>query len=202
MSAASRDDLLISIEEEAARLSRFVSNLLDMTRLEGGALNAKRDWVDVSDVIREAAERGRKTFPGRAIDVSLAPNLPLVRGDGALLRQVLFNLIDNANKYGGADTPTAIFARREGNDLVISVTDQGKGIPPADLERIFDKFYRRGKVDGRPAGTGLGLSISRGFIEAMGGTIKAESPALRKRGTRIVIRLPAADANVGERSPP
>ncbi len=202
MSAASRDDLLISIEEEAARLSRFVSNLLDMTRLEGGALNAKRDWVDVSDVIREAAERGRKTFPGRTIDVSLAPNLPLVRGDGALLRQVLFNLIDNANKYGGADTPTAIFARREGNDLVISVTDQGKGIPPADLERIFDKFYRRGKVDGRLAGTGLGLSISRGFIEAMGGTIKAESPALRKRGTRIVIRLPAADANVGERSPP
>ncbi len=202
MSAASRDDLLISIEEEAARLSRFVSNLLDMTRLEGGALNAKRDWVDVSDVIREAAERGRKTFPGRAIDVSLAANLPFVRGDGALLRQVLFNLIDNANKYGGADAPTAIFARREGNDLVISVTDQGKGIPPADLERIFDKFYRRGKVDGRLAGTGLGLSISRGFIEAMGGTIKAESPALRKRGTRIVIRLPAADANVGERSPP
>ena len=72
MSEASRDDLLISIEEEAARLSRFVSNLLDMTRLEGGALNARRDWVDVSDVIREAAERGRKTFPGRAIEVSLA----------------------------------------------------------------------------------------------------------------------------------
>ncbi len=114
MSAASRDDLLVSIEEEAARLSRFVSNLLDMTRLEGGALNAKRDWVDVSDVIREAVERGRKTFPGRPIEVSLAPNLPLVRGDGALLRQVLFNLIDNADKYGGADTPTAIFARQEG----------------------------------------------------------------------------------------
>jgi two-component system sensor histidine kinase KdpD len=202
MSAASRDDLLISIEEEAARLSRFVSNLFDMTRLEGGALNARRDWVEVSDVIRQAAERGRKTFPGRAIDVSLAANLPLVRGDGALLRQVLFNLIDNANKYGGADAPTAIFARREGKKVMISVTDQGKGIPAADLERIFDKFYRRGKVDGRLAGTGLGLSISRGFIEAMGGTIKAESPALRKRGTRIVIRLPAADANVGEGSAP
>ena len=74
--------------------------------------------------------------------------------------------------------------------MLLSVTDQGKGIPPDDLERIFDKFYRRGKVDGRKAGTGLGLSISRGFVEAMGGTINAENPALRKRGTRIVIRLP------------
>jgi two-component system sensor histidine kinase KdpD len=198
MTPASRDDLLVSIEEEAARLSRFVSNLLDMTRLEAGALNARRDWVDVSDVIRTAVERGRKTFPHRAIEVSLSPSLPLVRGDGALLGQVLFNLIDNASKYGGADAPTNIFARREGTEVVISVTDQGKGIPPGDLERIFDKFYRRGKIDGRLAGTGLGLSICRGFIEAMGGTIKAESPAVRKRGTRIVIRLPAADANVGE----
>ncbi len=77
---------------------------------------------------------------------------------------------------GGVDTPTNIFARREGDEVVISVTDQGKGIPPGDLERIFDKFYRRGRVDGRSAGTGLGLSICRGFIEAMGGMIKAESP--------------------------
>jgi two-component system sensor histidine kinase KdpD len=201
MSAASRDDLLISIEEEAARLSRFVSNLLDMTRLEGGALNARRDWVDVADVIREAAERGRKSFPDRTIEVSLAAGLPLVRGDGALLRQVLLNLIDNAQKYGGDGAPTTIFARREGDEVVISVTDQGKGIPAADLERVFHKFYRRGKVDGRLAGTGLGLSICRGFIEAMGGSIKAESPALRKRGTRIVIRLPTANATVAEARP-
>ena len=195
MDAAGRDDLLASIEEEAARLSRFVSNLLDMTRIEAGALNAKRDWVDIPDVIRAAADRARKAFPDRAIDVSIAPDLPPVRGDSTLLGQVLFNLIDNAHKYGGQDsagqsTPTTIFARREGGDVLLSVTDQGRGIPPDDLERIFDKFYRRGKVDGRKAGTGLGLSISRGFVEAMGGTINAESPALRKRGTRIVIRLP------------
>jgi two-component system sensor histidine kinase KdpD len=136
------------------------------------------------------------------IEVSLASGLPLVRGDGALLRQVLLNLIDNAHKYGGDGAPTAVFARREGDAVVISVTDQGKGIPAPDLERIFDKFYRRGKVDGRLAGTGLGLSICRGFIEAMGGSIKAESPAVRKRGTRIVIRLPAADAAVAEAAPP
>ncbi|GLS20637.1 histidine kinase [Labrys miyagiensis] len=190
MSPESRDDLLASIEEEAARLSRFVSNLLDMTRIEAGALNARRDWVDVPDVVRAAVERARKAFPERAVEVSVASELPPVRGDSTLLGQVLFNLIDNAHKYGGEDTPTTIYARREDAEVVVTVTDQGRGIPPADLEKIFDKFYRRGKVDGRAAGTGLGLSISRGFVEAMGGTITAESPAVRKRGTRIVIRLP------------
>ena len=78
--------------------------------------------------------------------------------------------------------------------MAISVTDQGKGIPARDIDRIFEKFYRRVKGDGRAAGTGLGLSICRGFVEAMGGTIKAESPAIRKRGTRFIIRLPIFDA--------
>ena len=78
---------------------------------------------------------------------------------------------------------------------MISVTDQGKGIPEDDLEVIFEKFHRRAKGDGRPAGTGLGLSIARGFVSAMGGTIKAESPAVRKRGTRFVIRLPLAESS-------
>lgn len=190
MSPESRDDLLASIEEEAARLSRFVSNLLDMTRIEAGALKARRDWVDIADVVRAAVDRARKAFPERTIEVSIAPELPPVRGDTTLLGQVLFNLIDNAHKYGGEDTPTSVYARRENGAVVLSITDQGKGIPEGDLERIFEKFYRRGKVDGRAPGTGLGLSISRGFVEAMGGTITAESPALRKRGTRIVIRLP------------
>ncbi|MGJ4854119.1 DUF4118 domain-containing protein [Labrys sp. La1] len=190
MSEESRDDLLASIEEEAARLSRFVANLLDMSRLEAGALNARRDFIDVADVVRAAVDRARKAFPTRLIETSLATDLPPVRGDQALLGQVLFNLLDNAHKYGGEDSSTAVFARREDAEVVVTITDQGKGIPPDDLEKIFDKFYRRGKVDGRAPGTGLGLSISRGFIEAMGGTITAESPAVRKRGTRIVIRLP------------
>ena len=78
--------------------------------------------------------------------------------------------------------------------MLISVSDHGKGIPPEDLDRIFEKFYRRGKPDGRSPGTGLGLSIARGFVEAMGGRIHAESPALKKRGTRIVMRFPGSDA--------
>ena len=106
---------------------------------------------------------------------------------------MLFNLLDNAVKYGGEE-PINVYARRDGKDVLISVTDHGKGIPPEDLDRIFEKFYRRGKPDGRSPGTGLGLSIARGFVEAMGGRIHAESPALKKRGTRIVMRFPGSDA--------
>ena len=108
-----------------------------------------------------------------------------------LLGQVLFNLLDNAQKYGSSEAGTSVFARQEGDTVVIAVTDQGKGIPPDALERIFDKFQRLDpSTDGRGAGTGLGLSICRGLVEAMGGTIHAESPALKRRGTRLLIRLP------------
>jgi two-component system sensor histidine kinase KdpD len=199
MNAESRDDLLQSIEEEGARLSRFVANLLDMTRIESGTVNPKRDWVDVADVVRGSIERAKKYFPGHPIEVSIASGLPLIKGDSVLLGQVLFNLIDNAIKYGGEE-PVALYARKDGDALSVSVTDMGRGLPPADLERIFEKFYRRGaKADGRTPGTGLGLAIARGFVEAMGGTIKAESPAVKKRGTRFVLRFPTSgEAETGE----
>ena len=192
MSKEQADKLLASIEDESARLSRFVINLLDMSRIESGALRARRDWVDVGDVIRAAVERGRKTFPMHPTRLSMEPNLPFVRGDSSLLEQVLFNLLDNAHKYGG-DAGATVHVRREGSKVLISVTDEGPGIRSADLDRVFEKFFRGGRVDGRQTGTGLGLSICRGLIQAMGGTIEAQSPALRRRGTRIIIRMPAAD---------
>ncbi|MDE2363715.1 MAG: sensor histidine kinase KdpD [Hyphomicrobiales bacterium] len=192
MSEAERIELLASIEEETGRLSRFVANLLDMSRIEAGGLKARRDWVDVADVVRSAVARCRKAFPNARLRVSLAADLPFARGDARLLEQVLFNLLDNAQKYGG-DGESAIHARREGEDLILSVTDEGPGVKPADLDRIFEKFYRGGRSDGRKAGTGLGLSICRGLVEAMGGVIIAQSPAARRRGTRIVVRLPAVE---------
>jgi two-component system, OmpR family, sensor histidine kinase KdpD len=191
MDAPTRADLLVSIEEETGRLSRFVSNLFDMTRLEAGTLHPRRDTVEVGEVIGLSVDRARKLHPAQSFEISLADDMPAARADANLLGQVLFNLVDNAAKYGGGTARVAIFARGEGNEVVISVTDQGRGIPDRELERIFDKFYRRTKTDGRAAGTGLGLSIARGFVEAMGGTLKAESPAVRKRGTRFTIRLPA-----------
>jgi two-component system sensor histidine kinase KdpD len=188
---ADRVDLLASIEEEAARLSRFVVNLLDMSRIESGALAPRRELVDVGEAARAAVERSRKEFPQLKVAVSLAPDLPAIRGDAGLLGQVLFNLLDNANKYGGGQA--SVYARRDGGDLLLTVTDEGPGVKPGDLERIFEKFYRGGRVDGRKAGTGLGLSICRGLVEAMGGTIVAQSPAIRRKGTRIVLRFPAPE---------
>lgn len=193
MSPESRRDLLTSIEEEAERLSRFVGNLLDMTRIEAGTVEVKAEWIDLREVIHQAVDRARKYLPATDVETSLAQDLPLIRGDSVLLGQVLFNLIDNAVKYGG-DGPVSLYAKRDGGEVVISVTDLGKGIAEKDLERVFEKFFRGGrKSDGRKAGTGLGLAIARGFVEAMGGTIRAESPAVRKRGTRFVIRLPVPE---------
>ena len=198
MSASDRQDLLASIEEEAGRLSRFVKNLLDMSRIEAGALEVRRDWVDVADAVRGAAQRARKAFAETKIAISVAPNLPFIRADANLLQQVLFNLLDNANKYGGG-AAVAVHARQEGGDVVVTVTDEGPGVKASDLERIFEKFYRGGRPDGRKAGTGLGLSICRGLVEAMGGSIAAQSPALRRRGTRMVLRFPAAEARGAEK---
>jgi two-component system sensor histidine kinase KdpD len=195
----SRDGLLQSIEEESGRMGLFVSNLLDMTRIESGALKPKSDWIDVSDVVQSTVERARRYFPEKLIETGIAPDLPPIEGDSVLLGQVLFNLVDNAVKYGGEE-PINVYARRDGQDVLLSVTDLGKGIPPAEIERIFEKFHRRGKPDGRAPGTGLGLSIARGFVEAMDGKIHAESPAVKKRGTRIVIRFPAGEKAKADRT--
>ncbi|MFM2278210.1 MAG: hypothetical protein RLZZ444_441 [Pseudomonadota bacterium] len=193
MPPEARDDLLAVVEEESERLARFVGNLLDMTRIEAGTVDPRKEWVDLKDVVRETVGRAVRYFPDAVIETSLAPDLPMIKGDSVLLGQVLFNLIDNALKYGGKE-PVSVYARRDGYDVTISVTDLGKGIAEKDLERIFEKFFRRGaKADGRKPGTGLGLAIARGFVEAMGGHIHAESPAIKKRGTRVVMRFPVPE---------
>ncbi|SFZ85436.1 two-component system, OmpR family, sensor histidine kinase KdpD [Devosia enhydra] len=190
MPAETRADLLAAIEEEAGRLSRFVGNLFDMTRIDAGLVRARREPVDVRAVIAAAAERARRVHPGLEIETSIADPMPQAEADPALLEQVVFNILDNARKYGG-DAPVSIYARGQEDGVTIAVTDQGRGIPPQDLERIFERFYRRAKGDGRQAGTGLGLAIARGLVVAMGGTLRAESPAFKRRGTRFVIKLAA-----------
>ena len=194
LSENERDDLLAAIEEESRRLSRFVSNLLDMTRLEQGSVELKRDPVDIGDAVRAAVERSRKSFPDREIAVTIEPGLPAIRGDSGLTEQMVFNLLDNANKYSPPGTPTAVHARRDGTAIVLTIRDQGDGIPRQDLDRIFEKFYRGKQGDGRSAGTGLGLPICRGIVTAMGGTIEAQSPVKDGHGTRIIVRLPGDGA--------
>jgi two-component system sensor histidine kinase KdpD len=191
MPKSARDDLLVTIEEETLRLSNFVANLLDMTRLEIGVLDLKHDFVDMGDVVRAAAARARKFWPDRPIVLKIDPNAPLVLGDSTLLEQVVFNLLDNAHKYAPAGTTVEVELSAGAGEVNLTVTDDGPGIAADDLERVFDKFYRGIEGDGRPAGTGLGLSISRGVVNALGGKISAESPVANGKGTRIHIALPA-----------
>lgn len=194
MPKESRNELLSAIEEETRRMSRFVTNLLDMTRLEAPNLEITRDWVDLTDIIRAAAGRARTAWPDRQLDLVLPAGLPLVHGDSGLLEQVVFNLLDNANKYSEAESRTKVSVEQQGVELVLEVSDEGQGIPPGDLERVFDKFYRVKQGDGRSAGVGLGLAICRGIVTALGGTIAAASPIDGSRGTRITIRLPLPPA--------
>ncbi len=195
MAKAVRADLLANIEEEASRLSRFVSNLLDMTKIEGGTIQAGNDKIDVGDVVAAAIRRARQTWPHRKINAEFAANLPNAIGDAALLEQLVFNLLDNANKYSGPATATAVKVARADRGIVLAVEDQGQGIPPQDLERVFEKFYRVKGGDGRAPGTGLGLAICRGIVKIMGGTIAAQSPAHNGHGTRIVVNFPGIKAN-------
>jgi two-component system sensor histidine kinase KdpD len=183
-----RLDLLENAQDEAERLNRLVGNLLDMTRLEGGAMKIKLVAGDVQDVIGAALERAARPLDGRQVVTDIAAGLPALRMDFVLMVQVLFNLLDNAVKYSPPGSPIEILARGVDQDVEIRVCDHGLGIPPEDLERVFTKFYRVQRINGA-SGTGLGLSICRGIVEAHGGTIWAENRA--HGGTALVVRLPA-----------
>jgi two-component system, OmpR family, sensor histidine kinase KdpD len=185
-----RDDLLANIEEEARRLSRFVANLLDMTKIEGGAVTFGKEPIDVADVVAAAVRRARQTWPEREIVAKIEPDVPAVTGDAALLEQLVFNLLDNAHKYSPGTGATHVSVAEQAGQIILSVDDDGLGIASAELERIFEKFYRVKGGDGRSPGTGLGLAICRGIANAMGGSIHAESPVANGRGTRIVVRIP------------
>jgi two-component system sensor histidine kinase KdpD len=192
-----QDDLLASIREEAERLNRYVGNLLDMTRLEGGGLNIHADWVDVRDVLGAAADRVSRRIGGRTVTRDFPPMLTMVKADTALLEQALVNILENAIAYSPADSTIELAAYEDRNNVVISIEDEGRGIPTAELERVFEKFRRMEESSDRGKGAGLGLAISKGFVEAMGGRIAAASPIYENKGTRILISLPKEFATPG-----
>jgi two-component system, OmpR family, sensor histidine kinase KdpD len=185
-----RRDLAENIREEGERLDRYVQNLLDMTRLGHGALKPRLAPQEVSETVGGARARMQGVLRAHTLRTDLAPGLPLILADGVLLEQVLVNILDNAAKYAPEGTEITIAARLEGVRVEISVTDRGPGIPAADQVRVFDMFYRVKGGDRQRAGTGLGLAICKGLIEAMGGTIRAETGWPDGTGTRIVMALP------------
>ncbi|HYM71486.1 MAG TPA: sensor histidine kinase KdpD [Stellaceae bacterium] len=188
---AAQDELIGTIQEEAERLNRFISNLLDMTRLEAGAVRPHADLVDVGDVVGSALERARRVLAGHRVSVDVGADLPMLRLDPVLFEQVLFNLLDNAAKYAPSGSEIRLSATHEGDAVRLAVIDEGRGIPPGDLDRVFDKFYRVGSGDSRRVGTGLGLAICKGFVEAMGGMIAAGNRPDRT-GAVFTISFPSA----------
>jgi two-component system, OmpR family, sensor histidine kinase KdpD len=193
LSDGEKADLLATVVDEAERLNRFIANLLDMTKLEAGAVVPNAAPHDLGEIVGSALRRAGKILAHHRIELELAADLPMLRLDAVLFEQVLFNLLDNAAKYSPAHTTIRIQSWRDRDSVCLQVLDEGDGIPPAELEHIFDKFYRAEKGDQVRAGTGLGLAISRGFVEAMHGTITAANRVDRS-GAAFLIRFPISPA--------
>jgi two-component system sensor histidine kinase KdpD len=182
--------LVASLQAEAERLNRFVANLLDMARIEAGALHLALEPVDLTDAVASAAHDLKRGLEGHRIELDVSPELPLVRVDPQLFHHCLINLLENAGKYADPGTPIAIRATRQSDGLTLSVIDEGPGLPPGKEGKVFETFAR---IDGsdRKGGTGLGLAIVKGFAEAMGLSVAAATRE-EPRGAVFKIRFPEA----------
>jgi len=182
-------DLLATVIDESERLNRFIANLLDMTKLESGAIKPNTARHDVGEIVGSALRRAGKILAHHRVKLDVAADLPMLDVDAVLLEQALFNILDNAAKFAPEGSTIRIQGRRDGGFVALRIIDEGEGIPPADLVRIFDKFHRATKGDRVRPGTGLGLAIARGFVEAMHGTVEAANRGDRS-GAVFTIRLP------------
>ena len=169
-----RQELVSTIEEETDQLNRLVGNLLDMSRIESGALNLQFRWNSIEEIARGVAAKMRKQLENHLLQLKFAEDLPLVPTDFVMVDQVFLNLLSNSVKYAPSGSTISLEAGQEGDSLHITVANQGPPVPPGHLERIFDKFYRVTEAD-RVTGVGLGLSICKGIVEAHGGKIWAEN---------------------------
>jgi two-component system sensor histidine kinase KdpD len=187
LSDGERRELSNAVRAGGERLARLVDNLLELSRLEAGTASPRPDWVSIEELVRGAAQEGSLSA---RLELSIDRDLPLVRADAAQLERAIANLLENATRYSGG-LPVSVRARAVGQRLMVRVVDRGPGIAGAELERIFEPFYRVPGDDGH-RGSGLGLAIARGFIEANGGRLWAES--LPGQGTSFVISLPLSDS--------
>jgi len=186
LTQSDRTELADAVVSEGERLASLVEKLLDLSRLQAGGTQPHREWVSLEDVV--LAARDSLVLQNAQIRISMPVEMPAVRADAAQLERAFANLMENACRYAGQG-PVSVNARSKDGRVIVSVVDQGPGIPEAELQRIFEPFYRGSKADGaRWSGSGLGLAIARGFVEAGGGTLTAES--LPGQGTTFSVTLP------------
>lgn len=195
LSSDDRRDLTDTILEESNRLNSLVQNLLDMTRIEHGGLEPRRDWVDLREIIGRAVYRMRESLLRFRTKVKFSDDFPLLHVDPVLMEQVFVNILDNAAKHAPAASSISISATRWDSTVEVRIEDEGPGIAPEDRALIFEMFFRAKANRIRSGGTGLGLSICKAFVEVHGGTISAEASASR-RGTAIVVSLPTGQVPV------
>jgi two-component system sensor histidine kinase KdpD len=205
-SAADRRAFLADIDAEADRLARFVSNLLDLSRIEAGVMEPSREWEDIGELIERVVARQQPQMPAHPLRIEVTAELMPIRIDVVHLEHILTNLIENAAKYSPDNSPITVAAsmvssggaRRE---LQLSVTDLGQGIPAAEQGRIFDKFYRIAETGRRSGGMGMGLAIVKGLVEAGGGRVEVTSEP--GRGSMFTVVFPAESVEGGsERAAP
>ena len=187
--AEAAPELVASIRAETERLNRFVANLLDMARVEAGALTLKTEVIDLTDAVASAVHDVRRSLEGHAIELGVAPDLPLVRVDPHLFHHCLINLLDNAGRYADPLTPIAIRATRSIGRLSLSVIDHGPGLPAGRENEVFETFRRFQGSDQAKGGTGLGLAIVKGFAEAMGLSVEAAS-LIEPQGACFTLHFP------------
>jgi two-component system sensor histidine kinase KdpD len=168
------------------RLNQQVENLLNMSRLESGNIQIKKDWCDVNELVYTTIRRLEETNKNRQIKIELRDNLPLFRLDAGLMQQVLYNLVYNAVLYTKQDSTITIKVSSHNKNCIIKVEDNGAGFPEAEISKVFEKFYRL--KNAQAGGTGLGLSIAKGFVEAHNGSIVLEN--IISGGARFIITIP------------
>ena len=194
-----RRELAESIFDETERLNRLVANLLDMTRLEGGAITVRKEWQPIVEIIGVVLNRLARPLKQHPVLTHLDPDLPLVPIDDLLIQQVLINLLENASHFAPADTPIDLTVRHGQAEVVVEVADRGPGLKPGDEQRVFEKFYRSGG-NGSRSGAGLGLAICRGIVELHGGRIWAENRP--DGGTTSPLPFPSSASPPSCKPPP
>ncbi|WP_298261838.1 ATP-binding protein [Bradyrhizobium sp.] len=189
-----RRELLDTIQEQAERLNRYVSNLLDMTRLETGVLALKRALMEPAEAMISALEQTRRRLVGRRVERAFTASNVMISVDPVLIEQALVNILENAAEFSPPGSIIRVGVAREDDEVMLVVADQGPGVSAEERPQVFDKFFRGGANRRREGGVGLGLAVAKGIVEAFGGQIGVESPVWDGRGARFIIRLPAQQA--------